>query len=121
MKKIPDHLGVGYDIASFECDSTADFYSRRQVEVKTTRSHSRNLKWFIKLTPSEWSAAESIGEHYFVYRILISDDGMRMFVIRDLFGKYMMRLVQMTPRDGAEISFEEDAGEWVEMLLDGVA
>ena len=119
VKKIPDHLGVGYDIASFECESTADFYSRRQVEVKTTRSHSRSLKWFIKLTPPEWSAAESMGEHYFVYRILISDDGMRMFVIRNLFGKYMARLIRMTPRDGAEIAFSEDAGEWVEMLLHG--
>lgn len=118
VRKMPDHLGVGYDIASFECDTENAFYRRRQVEVKTTRSRSRSLKWFIKLTPPEWSAAESMGEHYFVYRILISDDGMRMFVIRDLFGKYMARLIRMTPRDGAEISFEESAGEWVEMLLD---
>lgn len=119
VRKIPDQLGVGYDIASFECESTEDFYSRRQVEVKTTRSHSRTLKWFIRLTPPEWSAAESMGEHYFVYRIFISDDGMRMFVIRNLFGKYVARLIHMTPRDGAEISFSEDAGEWVEMLLLG--
>jgi hypothetical protein len=119
VRKIPDHLGVGYDIASFECESRADFDRRRQVEVKTTRSHSRRLKWFIKLTPPEWSAAESIGEHYFVYRIFLSDDGIRLFVIKDVFGKYIGRVIRMSPRDGAEITFSEDAGEWVEILLRG--
>lgn len=120
VKKMPDHLGVGYDVLSFECQSSGVFFNRRQVEVKTTRSHSASLKWFFKLTPPEWSAAESSGTDYFVYRIFITEGSVKLFVIQDVYGKYVNKIIRMSPRDGAEVSFTEDAGEWVELLLEEI-
>jgi hypothetical protein len=112
VKRIPSAFGVGYDISSVELDGT-----KRLVEVKATISSSKITFANFHLTPSEWKAAESFDGRYYVYRLLVSKNRTRLFVIQDPVGKYKSNKVEMTPADGVEISFSEHAGSWEELLI----
>lgn len=112
IKHIPTHLAVGYDIKSIEVDTEFD----RMIEVKTTVSKSPLSFNRIHLTTNEWRVAESLGDKYHVYRLQISDDGYKLFVLRNPVRKYKRDEITMIPRDGADIFFPESAGEFVELL-----
>jgi hypothetical protein len=118
VRKIPDHLGVGYDLLSFEGVIDTQFGElNRYIEVKTTRSKSRLVNNSFTLTPNEWNAARSHGETYFVYRIIISEGDLRMFVINNPYEQERKGAIVMTPRNGAEISYTEASGHWEEILV----
>jgi len=118
VRKIPDHLGVGYDLLSFEGIVEEEFGDvNRYIEVKTTRSKSRLRSTSFTLTPNEWSAARSLRDTYFIYRIIISEGDLRMFVIRNPYELERSGAIQMTPRNGAEITYTEEAGFWEEILV----
>jgi hypothetical protein len=112
--KIPDHLGVGYDIRSFEGDASG---LNRLIEVKTTRSKGKLSTYSFTLTPNEWTAAKSFGKTYYVYRLIISEGSARLFVIRDPYEQERLGTIEMTPRSGAEIRYKEEAGTWAELLI----
>jgi len=118
VTKIPDHLGVGYDILSFEGlakDELAEL--NRYIEVKSTRSKRKLVNYSFTLTPNEWSAARSLGDTYFVYRLIISEGALRMFVIKNPYEQERLGTISMIPRNGAEISYTEAAGYWEELLV----
>jgi hypothetical protein len=54
---------------------------------------------------------------YFIYRIIISEGDLRMFVIRNPYELERSGAIQMTPRNGAEITYTEEAGFWEEILV----
>jgi len=112
--KIPDQFGLGYDIRSVELDETD-----RLVEVKSTISHgSLDFNKF-HLTRPEWSAADSHRKRYFVYRLMISKNKKKLFIIQDPVGAYMADDGRLTakPSDGMDITFTNRAGNWEELLL----
>lgn len=115
--KIPERFGVGYDLNSFEGSREQSVDTPRLVEVKTTRSRSRRLFMSFKMTPNEWAVARN-SRNYFVYRILLSPEGPSLFVIPNPFQKYVDGDLAMVPRDGAEITYSDDAGEWQELMLE---
>ncbi len=112
IKRIPTHLAVGYDVKSIEADTEHD----RLIEVKTTKSQKPLLFNQVHLTPNEWRAAQSSGSRYCIYRLRISRDGYRLFVLRDPAQKLRDGLISFVPRDGMDICFAEEAGEEVELL-----
>jgi hypothetical protein len=112
IKKIPNHFAMGYDIQSVEFDER-----KRCIEVKSTISNKKLNFYNVHLTPSEWSAAESFGERYFVYRLVVSREGKELFIIQDPVEKYRQKLIKMTPRNGADIIFSEESGERTELLI----
>lgn len=112
IKKIPTGFAVGYDIQSVELDA-----SKRYIEVKTSISSKKvNFNNF-HLTPNEWDAAESLGDLYFVYRLMLSKSDRKLFIINNPVGQYKQSKLRMSPRDGADIVFKENTGEWVELLI----
>ena len=118
VKKIPDHLGVGYDILSFEGLSRTEFAElNRYIEVKATRSKRQLVANSFTLTPNEWNAARSHGETYFVYRLIISEGALKMFVIQNPYEQERLGNLTMSPRNGAEITYTEAAGNWEEVLI----
>lgn len=118
IKKIPDHLGVGYDILSFEGNTLDEFGElNRYVEVKTTRSKRQLVANSFTLTPNEWNAARSLGKTYFVYRLIISEGALKMFVINNPYEQERLGNLIMSPRNGAEITYTEHAGTWQEVLI----
>jgi hypothetical protein len=114
VKRIPSAFAAGYDISSFELDET-----RRYVEVKTTVSNSKLTFTKFHLSSNEWKTAESLDGRYFIYRLMVSKEETRLFIIQDIVGKYKTagsNIIEMTPGNGVEISFKENAGNWEELL-----
>ena len=113
IKKIPEQYAVGYDIGSY--DGVEDL--RRFIEVKTTISHGKLHVYNFHMTPSEWSAANTHGRFYYVYRLAISAETISLFLISDPVGKYKQSLIEMVPRNGADMRYSEKSGEWAELLV----
>lgn len=112
VKKIPNQFGVGYDINSWD-----ERGNRISIEVKTTASVNPMRVNSITLTPSEWKAAEQIGLSYLVYRlVLATKEGPTMVVLKDPVNLYKRGELDMTPRDGAILNFDESVVEHVEVL-----
>ena len=109
--KIPTELGVGYDISSREIDDTI-----RNIEVKTTISSKPIVFNKVHLTPNEWQAAKSYKERYYIYRLMVSKTGIKLYILRDPVSLFKQDLIDITPRDGMEITFKEAAGKYEELL-----
>ena len=109
--KIPTELGVGYDISSRELDDTI-----RNIEVKTTISSKPIVFNKVHLTPNEWQAAKSYKERYFIYRLMVSKADIKLYVLQNPVGLFKQDLIDITPRDGMEITFREAAGHYEELL-----
>lgn len=112
IKRIPTQFAVGFDIQSVELDER-----KRCIEVKTTIS-SKPLHFNkIHMTPNEWNTARSVGDRYFVYRLMISKQDKKLFIIQDPVAKYKNDIIEMVPKDGAEITFNtKSAGTFEELL-----
>jgi hypothetical protein len=122
VQKIPEKFAVGYDLQSYEgkVEETGD--SPLYVEVKTTRSKSKNVHMAFKMTKNEWAVCKANAAAYCVYRILITPDGPSLFTIRNPFQHYVDGNLEMSiGGDGAEVSFTEECGTWIELLLKKIA
>lgn len=112
IKKIPETFAVGYDIGSYE--GKGDI--RRYIEVKTTVSRGKLASKNFHMTPSEWSAANTMKETYFIYRLMISVTDLSLFLIQDPVIKYKHDLLDMLPRDSADITYSDKSGYWEKLL-----
>lgn len=114
IKRIPTQFAVGYDIQSVELDER-----KRYIEVKTTIS-SKPLHFNkVHLTPNEWNTANTMRDRYFVYRLMISKTEKKLFLIQDPVGLYKRDLIDMIPKDGADITFSTtraEVGNFEELL-----
>jgi hypothetical protein len=113
IKKIPDHLGVGYDIQSHQGVDN----QKKYIEVKTTISKGKLNHYSFHMTPNEWDAASTLKDAYYVFRVLISSNDIRLFQIHNPVGKYKESLLDMSPREGADIKYTEASGTWLELLV----
>lgn len=113
IKKIPETFAVGYDISSYDGEGSL----RRYIEVKTTISRGKLASNSFHMSPSEWSSADTLRTNYFVYRLMISSGGVSLFLIKDPVGKYKDDLLNMVPRDGADIRYSEKSGYWESLLV----
>ncbi len=115
IKRIPTQFAVGYDIQSVELDER-----KRYIEVKTTISLKPLHFNKIHLTPNEWNTASSTRDRYFVYRLMISKNEKKLFLIQDPVGLYKNDLIEMIPKDGADITFNPNnsqVGVFEELLV----
>jgi hypothetical protein len=104
IKRIPTHLAIGYDIQSIELDE-----HKRYIEVKSTISSKPLLYNKIHMTTNEWRTAETLKDRYFIYRLVLNKYSKKLFIIQDPVGLFKRDIIQMIPRDGADISFNNDA------------
>jgi hypothetical protein len=112
IKCIPTSFAVGYDIQSVELDER-----KRYIEVKTTVSSKPVDFNRIHLTTNEWAAADTLKDRYYIYRLMISKSEYKLFLIQDPVKLYKSDVIQMIPRNGADISFCPDtAGKYEELL-----
>ena len=80
IQKIPEQFGVGYDIKSFLGEN--DDFRNIHIEVKSTISKGKLSSYNFHMTPNEWQSAESYRELYFIYRLMISSENVKLFIIR---------------------------------------
>lgn len=72
---------LGYDISSVQ---PADGRRKKCIEVKTTKKNYKSdiLIPFI-ITINEWSVAQQLGDDYFIYRVIITKEGVTIFSIQN--------------------------------------
>lgn len=112
IKRIPTQYAVGYDISSVELDER-----KRFIEVKTTVS-SKPLHFNrIHMTKNEWNMASSTSDRYYVYRLLLSRNERKLFLLQNPVGLYKQDQIDMVPSDGADITFDpQKVGRFEELL-----
>lgn len=111
VKLIPNQFALGYDISSRELDATD-----KMIEVKTTISEKPFTVHRVHLTPNEWNMAESHRKKYYIYRLQISKNSIKLWIIQDPVGLYKQDKMQMVIRDGADLTFTKDCYQEVELL-----
>lgn len=113
IKRIPNTLAVGYDIQSVELDEI-----KRYIEVKTTISAKPITFNRITLTTNEWNAAKTMKDRYFIYRLLLTKTDKKLFIMQNPIQLYKDDKIEMTPREGAEITFNPGVvGNFEELLF----
>lgn len=111
VQHMPTQFAVGFDILSRELDATM-----KHIEVKTTVSQKSFTVNRVHLTPNEWLAAESHRERYFIYRLQLSEKEKTLWIIRDPVGLYKADRLKMSPRNGADLTFDKTCYEEVDLL-----
>lgn len=109
INKIPTPLGVGYDLQSVEIEK-----HKRYIEVKSTRSKKALNSNRFKLTPNEWDSAETLGDRYFIYYLVINDNGKNIFIIQNPVQKFHDNLIKVD--SNFMVEFSPQAGEWQTLL-----
>lgn len=104
----------GYDIDSYEADGTEN---HRYIEVKTTISRTPIQIYAFHLSPNEWRVANTIKEHYCVYRLMLSEKKKVLFVLRDPVKLYKTDCISAEPRDGMDVSFTTENFEPENLLI----
>ncbi len=113
IQKIPTSFAVGYDIQSVDGNSP----TKRYIEVKTTIS-KKKITWLgFHLTPNEWDAAETLRKNYYVYRLMLNGTDKTLYIIQNPVGLYKDDKINMSPRNGAEVSFDENMFQPTKLLL----
>ncbi len=82
MVKVVSHTAaLGYDIISVKQE---DGRRKKYIEVKTTKKNYQSetpIPFTISI--NEWSVARQLGDDYFIYRVIISKDGVAIFSIQN--------------------------------------
>ncbi len=103
----------GFDIDSFEADGTEN---HRYIEVKTTISKQPIHMYGFHMSTNEWRVADTIKEHYYVYRLMLSEKLKTLFVLQNPVALYKQDKIDAEPRNGMEISFSTELFTPTELL-----
>ena len=68
------------------------------------------------MSPNEWRVAETIKEHYCVYRLTLSEKEKKLFILRNPVALYKTDSIEAEPRDGMEITFSTENFEPTQLL-----
>jgi len=109
INKIPTPLGVGYDLQSIEIPK-----NKRYIEVKTTKSRKAINNNRFKLTPNEWDTAETLGDNYFVYYLVINDEGKNIFIIQNPIKQFNSGNLKVDKN--LVVEFSNKSGQWQKLL-----
>lgn len=103
----------GFDIDSYEADGTE---AHRYIEVKTTISKKKIQMFGFHMSPNEWRVAETIKEHYCIYRLMLSEQDKILYILRNPVSLYKADQIEAEPRNGMEISFSTELFKPTELL-----
>lgn len=117
IKKIPNQFAVGYDFNSVELDEL-----KRYIEVKTTISCDQLRFNTIHLTRNEWNTARSVRDRYFIYRLMLSSENRKLFLLQNPVELFDNGLIDVSfSSNGVDISFNPDSIGVYEELLSWVS
>ena len=109
INKIPTPLGVGYDIQSIEIEK-----KKRYIEVKTTKSKKAINNNRFKLTPNEWDTAETIGENYYIYYLIVNENEKNIFIIQNPVKQFSEGNLKIDKN--LVVEFNKTSGQWQKLL-----
>jgi hypothetical protein len=109
INKIPTPLGVGYDIQSVEIEK-----KKRYIEVKTTKSRKVINNNRFKLTPNEWDTAETLGENYYIYYLVVNDTDKSIFIINNPVKQHLDGNIKVDKN--LVVEFSKKSGQWEKLM-----
>ena len=109
IQKIPTPLGVGFDLQSIEISN-----KKRYIEVKTTKSKKALTNNKVKITPNEWDSAMTLRDRYFIYYLVVNENGKNIFVIQDPVQRFQEGVLKLDKHWVVE--FTAEAGQWEKLL-----
>ena len=112
VKIYPNHLALGYDIRSYDPQESV-----KLIEVKTTISYSPLQFKTFHLTDNEWNVASNFDEKYYVYRLMINRQKVKLFVIHSPISQFKEGYMDVKLENGADVTFKEKAGSFEELLF----
>jgi len=81
VRVVSQTAALGYDILSVQ---PADGRRKKYIEVKTTKKNYKSVTMIpFVISINEWSVAEQLGEDYFIYRVIITKEGVTIFSIQN--------------------------------------
>ena len=112
VKLVSDTQALGYDLLSV---SKEDVRKKKYIEVKTTkknRTTGLNIPFTISI--NEWSVAKQLGDDYYVYRVIISKEGVTIFSIQNPYQRANDKTLTIEPT-GFKVTYSDKAGSFLEM------
>ena len=112
VKLVSDTQALGYDLLSV---SKEDVRKKKYIEVKTTkknRTTGLNIPFTISI--NEWSVAKQLGDDYYVYRVIISKEGVTIFSIQNPCQRANDKTLTVEPT-GFKVTYSDEAGSFLEM------
>ncbi|MGL5675132.1 MAG: protein NO VEIN domain-containing protein [Cellulosilyticaceae bacterium] len=94
--------GLGYDIQSIlATGKTPEFvkYIEVKATVRVTKPTLEDDTWIdtVNLTRNEWVAAEQFGKYFYIYRVYLTQGGIHIYTIGDVYNKYKDNRLACTP------------------------
>lgn len=93
VKYLGNIRGLGYDIQSVDVNDDCLEAFNRMIEVKTTKRVTLpnfTAEWgeTLDLTVKEWEAAKQFGEHYYIYRVYLTQSGVFVYMIQNPYQQF---------------------------------
>jgi hypothetical protein len=88
VRIVSNDTSLGYDIQSIDLE---DFSRKKLIEVKTTiRTFmpDSEIITFFPMSSNEWETARHNGDNYYIYRVFLTRESAKIFVIRNPVKEY---------------------------------
>lgn len=107
VRVVSSTAALGYDIISVQPE---DGRQKKHIEVKTTKkNHDSDVVIPFTISINEWSVAEQLGDSYFIYRVIITKEGVTIFSIQNPFKSSQNGDLQIEPI-GYKVVYSHRAG-----------
>jgi hypothetical protein len=103
---------LGYDLLSVKQE---DGRRKKYVEIKTTKkNYESSIMIPFTISINEWSVAQQLGDDYFIYRVIITKEGVTIFSIQNPAKKASDGNLSIEPI-GFKVVYSEKSGEVLQM------
>lgn len=81
VRIVSSTAALGYDIISVQAEEGR---RKKYIEVKTTKkNYESDIMIPFTISINEWSVAQQLGDDYFIYRVIITKEGVTIFSIQN--------------------------------------
>jgi hypothetical protein len=81
VRVVSTTAALGYDIISVQAEEGR---KKKYIEVKTTKkNHESDIMIPFTISINEWSVAQQLKDDYFIYRVIITKEGVTIFSIQN--------------------------------------
>ena len=112
VRLVSSTAALGYDLLSVKKE---DGRRKKYIEIKTTKKNyesGMNIPFTISI--NEWSVAQQLGDDYFIYRVIISKEGVSIFSIQNPAKKSEDGSLSVEPV-GYKVVYSGKSGELLDM------
>ena len=97
IKIVSNDTELGYDIQSLEPNN---INIKKMIEVKTTKRTfppESDVLTFFPMSSNEWVTAKNHKEKYYIYRVFITNEDPKIYIIKNPAQKYQRGLIMLEP------------------------